>query len=213
MWHLLHSAADRSLQIIGGTLAILAAACLFLAIGWHWQFSPFSHPGMAPDGDRLALLGLDAFRWGALGIAAMIAGVRQSPPPPKDSRRHSQQTGGWMVVPVFWLLGTLALAAISTVAWFVWMERLPGGNLTENWVLASLYAIPPLLLLVLVGYGLFDDRPEPSTGPSLKVDIPPPPVRRKAPPPQPAPPPAGSRSAQDSMAARRRRKGESDGWG
>ena len=214
MWHLLHSGADRTLQIIGWTCVVLALGCLLLSGAWHWPLSPLSHPGTAPDEDRAALLAVDVFRWGMLGVAAMIAGVRQSPPPTKamKERHRAQAMSGWMVVPVVWLGIAMALAAISTGAWFFWMDRLPGGNRTENIVLALVYAVPPWLLIVLAAYGLIEDRPEPSLGPTLKHDIPPPPVRRRVAPPPP-PMPEGTKSAQDRMAAKRKRKGESDGWG
>lgn len=151
MREMLKEGYERLLLVVGWTGIIMALALLALGLAFHLDYSPFVHPGAPPGSDRIDLLKLDGIRWFLTAIVGSICGMRHTPTQRRD--QGGRELSGWIAYPIGILMGVMVMATASTVCWFLWMERLPGGDRMENALLCGLYfAIPAALLFTFMVY-------------------------------------------------------------
>lgn len=138
---------ERTLAVIGWTALSFASLLIGLSVLWHLDYSPFTHPGATPDDNRLGLLSLDGMRWCAIVVGCAAAAMKSTP--------HSgDQVAHWLVPPIIVLIVTAVMAVGATVGWLAWMNRLPGGDLSENIAFAVIYFGIPVALIISAGIHL-----------------------------------------------------------
>jgi hypothetical protein len=140
---------ERLILVLAWLSLILGTGLLLVSLIWHIDYSPFAHPGATPGADRLLLLRVEALRWLLLATAGCMAAIINGP---RWRRRlDERQFIGWMMPPVVALIGTILMMLVSGALWFIWMDRLPGGERLANWAMAGIYFVLPAFQAVATG--------------------------------------------------------------
>ena len=136
---------EQFLAAVGWLGVVVGLGLLATNVVLHLGYSPFQHPGATPGPDRLDLLRMDGVRWLATAITGSICGVQRAP---RKRSRFERGPGAAVAYPLSVLMAVVVMAAGSTVCWFYWMMRLPGGDRMQNALFAAGYFVLPATLLL-----------------------------------------------------------------
>lgn len=142
---------EQFMRTVGLIAVVIGFGLLAVSFYLHWSYLPFHQPSAVPDANRLAIFKVDVARWLAISIAGSICGTRQAPHRPRS--RYERGPGAQVAYPLGVLFGVVAMGAAATYCWFLWTDRLPGGDRLQNALLCGGYfAIPAALLLTFGAY-------------------------------------------------------------